>query len=194
MASSHYVPKRRTALLVMITAVFNFIFLIFPYSQIRGNPPLDLALRMSHSWSQSTVVYYRALNGDDLIIKYFSPQASWRQLNPDASTISENELRQIYRNGGTAWINTAAIDFFSSSSDGEIWLQNHTKEQSRFELVNQKYRDRYFQIFPVSPELLTNNSFNPTRDRMALVIVLRVECEACSRGRVNSQCSGLLLR
>jgi hypothetical protein len=164
MASSGYKRKHRTALLVMIVAIFNLIFLIFPYSRIQGNPPLDLALKMRQSLPQGTVIYYTELNSDDMIVRYFNPQARWKRLETDTHAVPDRDMREVYMNGGSAWINTVTIDFLKSNLDGEVWLHEHTREQHKIELVNRKHRIQYFQIFPMPLKSTPNNSFNRTRN------------------------------
>jgi hypothetical protein len=156
MASSSYIPRHRTALLVMIVAAFNFFFLIFPYSNIQGNPPLDLALKIKQSWPQGTVIYYTELNSDDLIIKYFNPQTTWRRAEKEIHLISDSDLCEVYVGSGSVWINTVTLDYLISRPEGKAWLDEHSKEHRGLELINKKQRIRYSQIFP--PDRLSSGS------------------------------------
>jgi len=148
MASGSYTPKHRTALMVAIVAAFNFFFLIFPYSNALGNPPLDLALKIKESWPQGTVIYYTELDSDDLIVKYFSPQTTWRRAEKDIHLISDSDLCEVYANGGSVWINTVTLNYLTSRPEEKAWLEQHTIEHHGLELINKKPRIRYFQIFP----------------------------------------------
>lgn len=160
MSSGVYKRKHRTVLLVLIVAAFNLIFVIFPYSRVQGNPTLELALKMNGSWPKKTVVFYTELNSDDLIIKYFNPQTMWTRLATADTAPLESDLRELYVDGETAWINTVTLDSLRLQPEGRAWLQEHTEEQHKIELVNRKYRIQYFQIFPVLPESTPNKSLD----------------------------------
>lgn len=144
-------PPARTyflALFVAVMSLFNFLFLIYPYSHTEKYPPLVMALNMKRDWPQGTVVYYAAPNSDNSFFQYFNPPTVWKQLKPTAPFDLENELRNLYDAGGTAWLDNSAIEQFSSTAEGAAWLALHAKEESRRELVDRAYKIRFVQIVP----------------------------------------------
>jgi hypothetical protein len=171
MDSSDHKRKHRTVLLVLIVAAFNLIFLIFPYSRVQGNPPLELALKMNRGWPRRTVIYYTELNSDDMIIKYFNPQTTWTRFDTTATAALESDLREAYLNGETVWINTVTIASLTSQPEGKVWLQEHTEEAHKFEFVNRKIRIQYFQIFPVLPESTPNKSLDRSAGSVFLNLI-----------------------
>jgi hypothetical protein len=140
--------KRRysAALLTAAVAIFNLTFYIFPYSRVEANQPLTSALAMKPLWTEGAVIYYDVFNTDDWTLKYFNPQTEWRKVKSEELSGLEDDLRNIYGSGGTAWVETTAIDLLMSMQRG--WLYNHTRGQSQYEWVSHRSRIRLFQIFP----------------------------------------------
>lgn len=143
-------PRRyRAALFAAMVAVFNLTFYILPYSHAEANQPLVFALKMERVWSEGTVVYYATFTTDDSTVRYFNPRTTWRRLDPGQLARLERELQETYRSGDTAWFDTTAVDLFMSNQAAfGKWLSEHTKQQAKYELVDDKYRIRFFQIFP----------------------------------------------
>lgn len=142
------VRKYRAAVFVLVVAIVNFLFLIFPYSHVQKNPPLALALEMNEDLPQGTVIYYARFDTDNTLFKYFNSSTTWRQLSTTNLEVLEGDLQSIYRGGGTAWLETSALDKVTSLADGAAWLESHAGEQPNYELVNDAYRIRYMQIVP----------------------------------------------
>jgi hypothetical protein len=142
----HASPKYRLALFVVIMALANFLFSIFPYAQVENNPPLALALELNKQWPAGTVVYYASENSDNNLVRYFNPNSEWkaftdlRQLETDASA--------GYAQGKATWLDTTAIDRIFAQTDGANWLARHVKLESRHELIDRAYRIRFFQVNP----------------------------------------------
>ncbi len=138
--------KHLALLLVIVIATSNLTFYIYPYSRIQTNEPLVSALTMKPLWPARTIVYYHVFNTDDWTLKYFNPQTAWRRMEPEDLPALENELRSIYESGGSAWMETTAIDLLMSEQ--RRWLFAHTTEQSKYEWVDRRVTIRLFQIFP----------------------------------------------
>lgn len=136
------------ALLVAVLSLANFLFVIFPYSHVEKYPPLALALEMSRVWPRGTVVYYSLTNADASLFRYFNPPTRWRQLDPVRLNELENELRDIYAAGGTAWLEVTTIEQLTGTPEGADWLASHAVEQSRRELVDRAYKIKFVQVIP----------------------------------------------
>jgi hypothetical protein len=144
------VRRGRAALLTFIIALANFLFLIYPYAQVRKNTPLSLALEMNNVWSPQTVVYYSRQNSDANILSYFNPATTWKRLESYRTEEFENELRSIYSSGGAAWLETSAFNQIERQEEGRQWLAAHSKDQSKYKLTDPAYDVRVVQIFPRS--------------------------------------------
>jgi hypothetical protein len=142
--------KWRAALLTIIVALSNFLFLIYPYAQVRNNTPLSLALEMKSIWSEKSVIYYSQQSSDSRILSYFNPSTQWKRLDSHSTEIFENELRQINANGGTTWLETSAIKQIEGQEEGQQWLTSHSKEQTAYMLTDPAYDVRLIQIYPRS--------------------------------------------
>lgn len=141
------VRKHRLALLVVIVTLFNFLFLIFPYTHAQNYPPLALALEMNQAWPQGTVIYYGAPNSDNSLVRYFNSRTNWKQLPADTTSF-ESELRDIHARGATAWLDASAIDQLSATPGGADWLKKHAREETRHAVVNKAYNLRFVQVVP----------------------------------------------
>lgn len=140
--------RYRLALFIVIVSLFNFLFLIFPYSHAQKYPPLAFALEMSHVWPRGTVIYYDMPNSDNSLVRYFNSTTTWRQLPTDPGVL-EREVGDVYARGVTAWLEASAIDQLSTTPDGAQWLSRHAREESRHALVNKAYNLRFIQVVPV---------------------------------------------
>lgn len=151
---THYeIPRsptrlRYAALFVAAVAGSNFLFFIYPLSYAEKNPPLAMAVEMNKTWSHETVIFYAAASADGELFKYFNPTTDWRRFGSLRDESFEDELREIYRRGGAAWIDTSALDQLRSSPEGFRWLAEHTSKGRRYELINESYRIEFTQIFP----------------------------------------------
>lgn len=139
----------RTTLLVVVVAVSNFLFFIRPYSQVRKDTPLSLALEINQLWSDKTIVYYKTFNSDNMLVRYFNPTTKWKSLE---STDIEELNRQVQNsraNGETIWIETTAVDFLESFGETAQWIADNSDAQQRKELINKSYRLKFIQIVPL---------------------------------------------
>jgi hypothetical protein len=141
-------PRRFTAVLVVAIALANFLFLIYPFSHVEKYSPLAFALEMNREWPSGTVIYYAAINSDEGLIRYFNPSTRWQLLHSDSLATIDTEIVNIYKTGGTAWLETTAIDQLSSTAAGARWLEAHTRKESWKELNDKAYRIRFVQVAP----------------------------------------------
>jgi hypothetical protein len=122
-------------------AVANLTFTAYPYAQVRANPPLALALGLNKSWPAGTIIYFAQWNTDNELIRYFNPQTVWREVSRETF---EKELREPERDG-PAWMDTTLIELYQSD-EGKSWLESHTVRRPEHELVNDKYKLKFYEI------------------------------------------------
>jgi hypothetical protein len=137
--------RRFTAIFVVAVALANFLFLIYPFSRVEKYPPLAFALQMNREWPSSTVIYYGAKNSDEGLVRYFNPSTRWKLLPKSVASL-DTELMEIYSSGGTAWLETTAIDRFASTPEGTRWLETHAQKESWKELNDGAYKIRFVQM------------------------------------------------
>jgi hypothetical protein len=137
----------QVAVLVAVLALSNFLFFIFPYSHTQKYPPLAMALQMKESWPAGTIIYYSRLNSDNSLVHYFNPGTVWKPLDDTLTTpASDRELRRIYSQGYTVWLDASAIDQLSCSRDGQEWLSAHVVEASRHEIDDPAYHIKFVKV------------------------------------------------
>ena len=129
----------RLAVFVAAVALANFLFLIYPFSHVEKYPPLAFALQMNREWPVGTVIVYGAESSDVSLLRYFTPGTKWKPLRP--STIADLE-------GGTAWLETSAIDQLASTAEGARWLETHARKESLKELADSGFRIRFLRVEP----------------------------------------------
>lgn len=134
----------RTALLVAVVALANFLFFIRPYSQVRPDTPLSLAFELNQRWSGKTVVYYDSLNSDNRLVRYFNPATVWKPLKAEMTADElAAELQSAARNGETVWLETTAIDRLESKPELAQQIAGISNAATRIELINRAYRLKF---------------------------------------------------
>ena len=146
-ASDESPIRWRAALAVALIALSNFLFLIYPYARVRAETPLFLAGRMKHIWTPGTVIYYATPNTDNTLFEYFNPATTWKKLDSIETEEFENELREIYRRGGDAWMDSSAIVRLMRSDKGVRLLAEHTGGRPGYKLNDPAYSVHFVQIF-----------------------------------------------
>lgn len=147
----HDLPEKRKWLapsFVVVMAVSNFLFFIYPYSHVRKVTPLELALNMNSIWSKGSVIYYSRMESDNQLIKYFNPYTSWKRVEETEIDDLESEMRTIYEQGGDVWMETTAFEEFSRSDAGTEWLNIHRDKRSTFKLDDPAYNVILIKIVP----------------------------------------------
>lgn len=139
-------PTYRLALLTAVLVLSNFIFFIYPNSRVDKNLPLSLALEMNNVWQDNTVIYFQAENADNNLVAYFNPAAEWRLLG-SVERMSV-ELKQVYEDGKSAWLEASAIDHLQSTPAGKEWLAKHGRLDTWRERKAAGYNIKFIQIGP----------------------------------------------
>lgn len=137
------VRRYRAALFAALIIAANLAFSAYPYATVRANPPLGLALDLNKAWPQGTIIYFAQWNSDNSLVRYFNPQTVWREVDREAL---ENELPELMKTGGSAWLDTTLIDLYQSTPEGKQWLDAHTVRRPESELVNNKFRLQFYQL------------------------------------------------
>ena len=138
----------RLGVFVAAVGLANFLFLIYPFSHVEKYPPLAFAQQMNREWPPGTVIYYGAESSDVSLVRYFTRGTHWKVFQPDSIPALEPEIGDVYSQGGTAWLETTAIDQCASTPDGAHWLKTHTGEKPLKQLKDPAYNIRFLQLLP----------------------------------------------
>ena len=141
--------RYRLAALVATLALSNLLFVIYPYTQVRNNPPLALALALRQSWPPNTIIFIGSSNTDNRLCRYFNQGTIWREL--DAQSVSDiaQEVRGAQGSGAPVWLEITAVDRVRSLPGGVDWLATYTTSTAHMELINSKYRLQFLRLNPV---------------------------------------------
>jgi len=142
-SSPNHVRRYRAALFAVAVFFANLTFSQYPYTQVRANPPLELALSLSRAWPTGTVVYFAAPNTDGSLVHYFNPGSVWVQITAAELTGQFDQLPQTTRG---AWLETTLVDQLEETAIGKAWLAAHAVRRSDCELLNSKFRIRFYQL------------------------------------------------
>lgn len=145
-SSPNHIRRYRAALFALALCLANFTFSQYPYTQVRANPPLDLALSLNKVWPTGTVVYFVSPNTDGSLVRYFNPRTVWVQVAPAEFT---RQVDQLPPTTPGAWLETSLVDQLEATADGRAWLASHAVRRADCELVNSKFRIRFYQLKPL---------------------------------------------
>ncbi|HVE55237.1 MAG TPA: hypothetical protein VNB22_00305 [Pyrinomonadaceae bacterium] len=139
----------RTLLFAVILVISNFLFYIYPYTQVRKETPLSLAMKMNDVWSPKTVGYFSGMDSDNRLVKYFNPATTWVKLEDHIKPEEfESQIRKIYAEGGEVWLETTAIKQFTEQSEVSQWFGQHSTDQSEYKLKDPAYNMTVVKITP----------------------------------------------
>jgi len=124
----------RLAVFVAAVGLANFLFLIYPFSNVEKYPPLAFALQMNREWPAGTVIFYGAESSDVSLARYFTPSTQWRKLK---------SIDSIQDEGEGVWLETSAIDAVDPR-----WLETHARKESLKELADSSFRIRFLRVEP----------------------------------------------
>jgi hypothetical protein len=141
--SPNHVRRYRAALFAAVVFFSNLTLSQYPSTQMRANPPLQLALTLNQIWPAGTTVYFASSNSDNLLVRYFNPASAWVEVSPDALT---RDVSGLPLTGRAGWLETTLIDQFESTAEGKAWLDARTLVRPEYELVNRKHRIRFRQL------------------------------------------------
>ena len=143
--SPNHIRRYRAALFALAVFLTNLTFSQYPYTQVRANPPLDLALNLNRVWPTGTIVYFAAPNADGSLVRYFNPGSVWVQVAPAEIT---RQLEQLPATTRGVWLETTLVDQLEMTSAGRAWLASRAVRRTDCELLNSKFRIRFYQLKP----------------------------------------------
>ena len=141
--SLNHVRRYRAGMFAAAVFFSNLTLSQYPSTQVRTNPPLELALTLNQTWPTGTTVYFVSSNSDNLLVRYFNPASVWVEVSPDVLT---RDVSGLPPSGRAGWLETTLIDQFEATAEGKAWLDAHTLVRPEYELVNRKHRIRFRKL------------------------------------------------
>jgi len=142
-SSPNHIRRYRAALFAIFVFLANLTFSQYPYTQARATPPVELALRLNQVWPTGTVVYFASPSTDGSLVRYFNPRTVWVRVAPAEFP---RQLEQLSLTTRGAWLETTLIDQLEATTEGRAWLATHAVRRADCELMNSKFRIRFYQL------------------------------------------------
>jgi len=141
---THSTPSGAAAFAVAALFFFNLAFFIAPHMRAKSNLLVTAAKGANEKWNEHTVIYYNASSPPDTAFQYFNERTEWRGATPKAIMRLDDEIRRVYDEGGTVWLNDAA-----AKAVDPVWLTTRARgEEISVKLGDESYR--YVQLLPTS--------------------------------------------
>jgi hypothetical protein len=135
-------PSGAAAIAVIALFFLNLAFFIAPLMRSSSNLLVAAAKEANSRWNEHTVIYFTAKDAIDGAFRYFNENTEWRAGSPKAIMRSDDEIRRVYDQGGTLWLNDSA----AKSVDAE-WLSRRARgDEITVKLGDDTYR--YVQLLP----------------------------------------------
>jgi hypothetical protein len=139
---------RILATFVIAVALANFLFLIYPFSHVEKYPPLVFARQLNREWPAGTQVFYTSESSDAALVRYFTPNTKWKRMHLKFMDDPNTEMSNAYKNGGTVWFETSAIEGHNSTPEGRRWLNTHMRKETWRELNDGAHLIQFVQVNP----------------------------------------------
>ncbi|HEY3135462.1 MAG TPA: hypothetical protein VGL29_05370 [Blastocatellia bacterium] len=110
----------------------------------KSNLLVTAAKGANEKWNEHTVIYFNVSSPPDTAFQYFNERTEWRGATPKAIMRRDDEIRRVYDEGGTVWLNDAA-----AKAVDPVWLTTRARgEEITVKLGDESYR--YVQLLPTS--------------------------------------------
>lgn len=154
-----FVQRRRTrrwrlALLALAFGLYNFLFYIYPNSNVMDGTSLAVARAANSAWIGKPVVFYKqtrafdALSTNDRLVRYFNPTAVWKPVDQLTLEQLEEQVTRSYEGRESLWIESAALAEITADEQMARWLSDNTLQEIHPELSAAKYKLQYIRLLP----------------------------------------------
>lgn len=124
---------------VVVLALWNFAFLVYPESRVEFNAPLRFAMAQHDKWPPGTPIVFERFHPDLWTISYFNPQASWIGMEQADLGALDRDLVYAHDHNQPLWLEQTAYDLFDRSPDGQAWLKAHERPAELVRFKDQKH-------------------------------------------------------
>ena len=153
-ASSRTQSRSILALTVGFLFCVNLGSSIYPAAQPALNHTEQFAKSMQAIWTPGTTVYGNVYADENLTIKYFNPQVTWKKLwNRAPIEDLDPTLVQVKASGKAMWFDLAALEKLSSEDPSfSDWLKANCRLGDRHQFMNANDLVGFVQLVPLDPE------------------------------------------
>jgi hypothetical protein len=148
-------PQNHSILALAIGFLFcvNLSSSIYPAAQPALNHTEQFARSMQAVWKPGTTVYGNVYADENLTIKYFNPQVTWKKLwNRAPLEDLEPTLHQVRASGKAMWFDLAALEKLSSEDPlFSDWLKANCRLGEKRQLMNAQDLVGFVQLVPLNP-------------------------------------------
>jgi hypothetical protein len=131
--------RHTLVLAVLVLCLWNFTFLIYPYSRVDNNEILTFALQHRSDWPKGTKIIFSEYHSNLWTISYFNPQVSW------LGKTDYSEIVQLPTDV-PLWLEGTAYDLISQKPEGRQWLAVHVDMSRSFIHRSRKNEFRFYRI------------------------------------------------
>jgi hypothetical protein len=153
-ASSRTKSHSVLALAVGFLFCVNLSSAIYPAAQPELNHTEQFARSMQAVWTPGTTVYGNVYADENLTIKYFNPQVTWKKLwNRAPIEDLDPTLHQVRESGTAMWFDLAALEKLSSEDPAfNEWLKANCRLGEKHQFMNANDLVGFVQLVPLSTE------------------------------------------
>lgn len=153
-ASSKTQSHSVLALAVGFLFCVNLSSSIYPAAQPSLNHTEQFAKSMQDVWKPGTTVYGNVYADENLTIKYFNPQVTWKKLwNRAPLEDLDPTLHHLNASGKTLWFDLAALEKLSSEDPlFSDWLKLNCRLGEKRQIMNAENIVGFVQLVPLNPE------------------------------------------
>lgn len=140
--------RRRIPAALVVVAVFNFTFMIYPYSQPESTPPVHLANHAQSVWTGQPMVLYKDATCDNWFMRYFNPHTQWTHVSGRDMADLSQQIQRALEKGRAVWLDTTLLGHLENDPELESWLASHGELGEPWGISNGRYHIRFAELRP----------------------------------------------
>ena len=136
---------------VVIMALSNFTFYIYPYSKPEATPPVHLAKSANSIWKHDELVLFKEFTCDNWIMKHFNPKTRWHQTSGHESELKSltGLIDEAMSESRGVWIDTSLLAAISASPASVTWVRDRFKMSHPWGISTSKHHIQFVQLAPL---------------------------------------------
>ena len=152
-ASSRTTSRSVLALSMAFLFCVNLSTSIYPSAQPLLNRTEQFARSLQAVWTPGTIVYGNVYADENLTIKYFNPQVTWKKLwNRAPIEDLDPTLHQVRTSGKSMWFDLAALEKLASDDPSfSNWLKTNCQLGEKHQIMNGNNVVGFVQLVPLNP-------------------------------------------
>ncbi|MCU1324722.1 MAG: hypothetical protein JWN34_92 [Bryobacterales bacterium] len=131
---------------VVLMAVFNFAFYIYPYSKPAATPPIQVAQQASPLWREDSLILYKDFTCDNWMVRYFGPRTTWMKADMADRGGLSGLLQSARANHRQIWLDTTLLGQLDRDADMRDWLRERGTLAQPWGVVSAKHHIQFAQL------------------------------------------------